>query len=173
MKKKLYSSVSAAQWGHRLSELWCSQIGLCPRALHPLSAPSASQRNICTSLRLLTLLSINLIFRDELQWAAEYSEAWQSFGWPVIYELVAESISTFPTPYLICPWSLLMFGHTVVMDSLREGWPGGRVLVLGPTGEQLVITLGANINPWFEVVFKDLSAKETAKRHSCAFGTEG
>lgn len=81
---------------------------------------------------------------------------------------MAKPISTLPTPDLIRPRSLLMFGHTVLMDGLCEGWPGGRVLVLGATGEQLVITLGTNINPWFEVVFKDLSAEETTKRHPAA-----
>lgn len=40
-----------------------------------------------------------------------------------------------------------MFGHAVLMDGLCEGWPGRRVLVLGAAGEQLVITLGAGINP--------------------------
>lgn len=78
---------------------------------------------------------------------------------------MAEAISTLPTPDLVGPGSLLVFGHTVLMDGLCEGWPGGRVLILGAAGEQLVITLGANIDPWFEVVLKDLPAEETTKRH--------
>lgn len=78
---------------------------------------------------------------------------------------MTKAIPTLPTPDLVGPWSLLVFGHTVLMDGLCEGWPGGRVLILGAAGEQLVITLGANVDPWFEVVFEDLSAEETTKRH--------
>lgn len=58
-----------------------------------------------------------------------------------------------------------MLGHTVLSDGLCEGRPGGRVLVFAAAGEQLVITLGANINPWFEVVFEDLTAQKRAERH--------
>ena len=39
-------------------------------------------------------------FRDELQWAAEYSEARLAPPWPVIHKLVAKSISTFPATHL-------------------------------------------------------------------------
>lgn len=53
------------------------------------------------------------------------------------------------------------------MDGLCEGRPGGRVFVLGAAGEQLVITLGAHVNPCFEMVFIDLSTEETAIRHPC------
>lgn len=42
------------------------------------------------------------------------------------------------------------------------------MFVLGAAGEQLVITLGAHINPWLKMVFEDLSTKERAKRH-CFF----
>lgn len=116
----------------------------------------------------LTLQSINFIFRDELQWAAEYSEARDSFGRPIIHKLMTKSILTLPTPHLVCPRPLLIFGHTVFMDGLCESWPGWRVFVLGAAGEQLVITLGAHINPWLKMVFEDLSTKERAKRH-CFF----
>jgi len=61
-----------------------------------------------------------------------------------------------------------MFGHTVFMDGLCEGWPGRRVLILGAAGEQLVITLGTYVHPWFEMVFKDLSPEELTKRHFLA-----
>lgn len=50
--------------------------------------------------------------------------------------------------YFICSISLLVFGHAVLVDGLCEGWPRWWVLVLGAAGEQLVITLGTNINPW-------------------------
>lgn len=39
----------------------------------------------------------NRTFRNELQWAAEYSEAGQTPGRPIVYELMSKSISTFPT----------------------------------------------------------------------------
>lgn len=67
--------------------------------------------------------------------------------------------------HLIRPRSLLLFGHTVLMDGLCEGWPGRRVFVLGAAGEQLVVTFGADINPCLEMVFIDLSAEETTERH--------
>lgn len=59
-----------------------------------------------------------------------------------------EYASLFLELYLICPGSLLMFGHTVLMDGLCEGRPGRRVLILRPAGEQLVVTLGTHVNPW-------------------------
>ena len=37
--------------------------------------------------------------------------------------------------------SLYVLGHTVLLDRLCEGRPWRRVLELGPTGEQLVVTL--------------------------------
>lgn len=40
-----------------------------------------------------------------------------------------------------------MLGHAVLADGLCEGRPGRRVLVLGAAGEQLVVTLGADVNP--------------------------
>lgn len=40
-----------------------------------------------------------------------------------------------------------MFGHTVLVDGLCEGRPGRGVLVLGAAGEELVVALGASINP--------------------------
>lgn len=58
-----------------------------------------------------------------------------------------------------------MFGHTVLMDGLCESWPRRGVLILGVAGEELMITFGAGINPWFKVVFEDLSAIEDTKRH--------
>lgn len=133
---------------------------------------SSTEKNVYKSCSTypwrLTLLSINLIFRDELQWAAEYSKARLPFAWPIIHKLMAQSISTLPTPHLVCSRSLLMFGHTVFVDGLCEGWPGRRVLILGAAGEQLVITLGAYINPWFEMVFIDLSPEEATERHFLA-----
>lgn len=49
--------------------------------------------------------------------------------------------------YLIYPRPLLMFGQAVLMNGLLEGWPGRWVLVLRLAGEQLMVTLGARVNP--------------------------
>lgn len=39
-------------------------------------------------------------FGDELQWVAEYSEAWLPPLGPIIYKLMAKTVSTFPTTHL-------------------------------------------------------------------------
>lgn len=39
-------------------------------------------------------------FGDELQWVAEYSEAWLPPFGSIIYKLMAKTVSAFPTPHL-------------------------------------------------------------------------
>lgn len=76
-------------------------------------------------IRHLALLLFILDFRNELHRAAEYSEAREAVFGSVIHKLMAETISTLTTLDLISAPSLLVFGHTVFMDGLCEGWPGG------------------------------------------------
>lgn len=159
----------AVRWGHRSSELRRPLWGLYqissyndPHLQQVRNFNRSSSRSYCLSL---TLLSINLIFRDELQWVAEYSEAWQPFRWSIIYKFVAQAIPTLSATYLECPWSFQMFGHTILLNSLGESRPRRGVLILGSTGEQLMVTLWTHINSGIEVVFVKLSSEKRAKRH--------
>lgn len=154
--------------GPRSSEPWCPSgfYQVSSRSGHvSISWATAAGLALETILQKLTLLSVNLVFRDELQWAAEYSETRESFRWAVIYKFMAQTIPALPTSHLIGPRSLLMFGNTVLVDGLGESRPGRGVLILGSAGEQLVLTLWAHIQSRFEVVFKDFSAKKRTKRH--------
>lgn len=54
----------------------------------------------CSKANDCFFFNVDYTFRDKLQWAAEYSEAGQTFGWPIIHKLVTQSVSTLSTTHL-------------------------------------------------------------------------
>lgn len=64
----------------------------------------------------------------------------------VIYQsLIFYSNLSLNALYLISAPSLLMFGHTVLMDGFCEGWPWWWMLIFRLAGKQLVSTFCTNI----------------------------
>lgn len=97
-------------------------------------------------------------FRDELQGAAENSEAGLSALGAIVQELMAQPVATPATGYLYGsrPIVLWPLGHTVSMDGLGERRPWGRVRVLGAAGEELIATLGTHVDTRLKVVLENL-----------------
>lgn len=106
-------------------------------------------------------------FRDELQGAAENSEAGLSALGAIVQELMAQPVATPATGYLYGsrPIVLWPLGHTVSMDGLGERRPWGRVCVLGAAGEELIATLGTHVDTRLKVVLENLAPEEAAERH--------
>lgn len=152
------------------SSLWIFLCGLFIRAFHTPSTRETHQifskrPHMLIPIRHLALLLFILDFRNELHRAAEYSEAREAVFGSVIHKLMAETISTLTTLDLISAPSLLVFGHTVFMDGLCEGWPGGWMLIFGSAGEQLVSTFGTYIHAGIKMIFIKLPSRERTERH--------
>lgn len=79
---------------------------------------------------------------------------------------MAQPVATLATQYLVGSESLHHLGDAVLPDGFSECWPGRRVCELGPTGEQWVVTLGAHIHAWFEMILVDLAAQKLTERHA-------
>lgn len=156
-----------ASWGcftHPRSE--CSSLGFSSERFirHPhgrhIWAPPSTLSHIHRALLLLILH-----FRNELQRAAKYSEAWEAVFGSVIHKLMAKTISTLSTSDLVGAPSFLLFRHAVFMDGFSEGWPGGRVLIFGSAGEELVSTLSTHIHAALKMIFINLPSRERTERH--------
>lgn len=63
----------------------------------PAEAKMTNER-MARSMRVVDTCALThshlLTFRDKLKGAAEYSEAWQSFCWPIVQELMAQAVAT-------------------------------------------------------------------------------
>lgn len=142
----------------------------CPRhtLTRPVQQSGQSSRYSSWSEKLLprSLLFVLAFAGDKLKRVAEYSKAWHSFIWAVIYKLMAQPVATLATQYLVGSESLHHLGDAVLPDGFSESWPGRRVCELGPTGEQWVVTLGAHIHAWFEMILVDLAAQKLTERHA-------
>lgn len=167
----IYSKSFLLQWSlNRMITNICAQD---PHQAFFLYASLAEHPFVCDQQQLrqskelhLTLVFVDLIFRDKLQWVAKNSKAWLPFFWTIIQKLMPESIATLATKNLIGCKSFHHFGYTVFTDGLSEGRPGRGMGIFGPAWKQWMSTLRASIYSRFKVFFIHLLPEKRTKRHS-------
>jgi len=87
----------------------------------------------------------------ELERVTEDSKPWFTAR-SVTDKFMAQSIATFAAAYLVSSGFLFNFRDRIFVESLIKCGPRGLMLVFGCTREELVATLGTDINPRLEMI---------------------
>lgn len=103
-------------------------------------------RSMCAVDRCALTHSHILTFRDKLQGAAEHSEAWQSFGWPIVQELMAQAVATPAATNLgrINQDTYNINSHTCTLPQhTKPSLPGCDCTFTGPQASGSLLTLSS------------------------------
>lgn len=134
------------------ADVQCGGLGAscCPFSgeVHGPSPAAVVIRIMGRARPLLFLRSRNILaFGDELERAAEDSEAGLATLGAVVQELMAQSVSALATGHLQGLGTVVLraLDHAVWVHRLSEGGPWRRMHVLGAAREELIATLGTHI----------------------------